>query len=656
MMKRLLTSLFAGALLVTSASVSFAAAPTIRDLPEVIIGDAEDNIGTDNNFFVFTNAFKFDDYAQDVDTTVSTLIWSFDEGNPTGPNWFEINGIGPVAVGDAAIAAEAAAGGVNRLNPAGKNIRLGNTFATFRDVIFSPPPTVLPYADPVDPAKTQHATGKTVRFYVSDGTQVTSEDTIVRTVDDGFDALSPACVYSTRQVDSFTTNNVTTNAGDPNGWFFSVAAGSPVGAYEAGTQSISIQVFSQPATNYATASYQTLIGDWLPYGFVGSDNVVRGKFYVFASGQSPNQANVIPNLRLKLQNFVIVASTLEVLHTNNAADDNFGAELAPSRTASAPSIYRVDYDPVDVPVLAANAGPSGLGGILRAFEAYALNPQNNGKLHLAESEIGTYPLATCTPFSVAPAKTYLPPDLANFDGTNYDAFRFFPLPPAGQFGSIDRTSGQIPTVTHSGSVGVTLSSVAMPSANLGVATADFSPFGKPAGSVTPADYAAMLRVEEGKQYSIRWHITSTRNSNVQSQIRLRARSARFNWNHKLEIGGSRASNNATAQLIATQTLPGIGCLNPDKKPGANGGWYHQIFHPHLNGDIRADVAGTLATKMPLQSAVPGPGSTSSDTRRALFIGVDLVDSLSPLSNSPELEAGLFTIDEVQIRVHPLVAD
>jgi hypothetical protein len=143
---------------------------------------------------------------------------------------------------------------------------------------------------------------------------------------------------------------------------------------------------------------------------------------------------------------------------------------------------------------------------------------------------------------------------------------------------------------------------------------------------------------------------------VQSQIRLRARSARFNWNHKLEIGGSRASNNATAQLIATQTLPGIGCLNPDKKPSANGGWYHQIFHPHLNGDIRADVAGPLSTKMPLQSAVPGPGSPSSDTRRALFIGVDLVDSLSPPSNSPQLEEGLFTIDEVQIRVHPLVAD
>jgi hypothetical protein len=649
MMKRLLQSLFAGAFLAAGVN-AFAIAPTIADLPEVTIGDAEQNIGTDNNFFVFTNAFAFDSYVSDPDSTVSSLIWSFDEGNPIGPNWFNINDKPPVAVGAGAIAAEEAANGVNRLNPgAGFDIRLGQPFATFRDVIFSPPPTNLPYPDPNPVDAASHLAGKAVRFYVSDGTNVTSQDTLVNSEDDGFDALSPSCTYSTAQDDNFTTDVSNANPAGP-GWFYSEGAdinNLASGIYEAGAQSLSIQVGVQPVPGFTITNWASTLPDWMPYGFVGSSNVARGKFYVYAAGQSPATANRIPDLRLKLSNGVAVASTLEVLHTNNFADDNFGAELAPSFNSAAPSIYRVDYDPVDVPVLAANAGPSGLGGIQRTFEAYGITPQNNGKIHLTQSEIGVYPL-TCTPFSVAPSKSYAAADFANFDGTNYDAYRLVGFGP-GNPGSADRTAGQIPVITHSGATGVTLSSIAMPSSNLGLAVADFTPFGKVAGSVVPADYAALVRVEEGKQYSIRWHMTSTRQTNLQSQIRLRSKSARFNWSQKLEIGSAWPSNNATVQQIAQQTLPGVGTANPD------GGWYHMILHTPLSGDIRADIAGPITTKMPLLSAAPGPGSTTADLRRAVQIGVDLVDTISANANAP-LEQGLFVIDEVQIRTHNLVAD
>jgi hypothetical protein len=59
--------------------------------------------------------------------------------------------------------------------------------------------------------------------------------------------------------------------------------------------------------------------------------------------------------------------------------------------------------------------------------------------------------------------------------------------------------------------------------------------------------------------------------------------------------------------------------------------------------------------MPLLSAAPGPGSTTADLRRAVQIGVDLVDTISANANAP-LEGGLFVIDQAEVRVHNLVAD
>lgn len=68
-------------------------------LPDVVIGDNDNDIGADNNFFVLTNAFKFDDYASDGDTTVSSMLWSFDEGGSSSAssgggaaNYFQVNG------------------------------------------------------------------------------------------------------------------------------------------------------------------------------------------------------------------------------------------------------------------------------------------------------------------------------------------------------------------------------------------------------------------------------------------------------------------------------------------------------------------------------------------------------------------------------------
>ena len=73
-----------------------------------------------------------------------------------------------------------------------------------------------------------------------------------------------------------------------------------------------------------------------------------------------------------------------------------------------------------------------------------------------------------------------------------------------------------------------------------------------------------MRVEPDKQYTVRFHVTGTQQSNRQPQMRLRARSVRFMWTQKFEIGGAWATNGAENHAIALQSLPGIGCQNPDK--------------------------------------------------------------------------------------------
>src|SRR5690606_8801850 len=101
-------TLLAMAASIAGISSSYAAAPVISSLPDITIGDNEDSGDTDSNYFRFTNAFRFDDHVSDADSDVSSLIWTFaegdDPGQTTGTQWFQINGKDPVAVGTAEIA------------------------------------------------------------------------------------------------------------------------------------------------------------------------------------------------------------------------------------------------------------------------------------------------------------------------------------------------------------------------------------------------------------------------------------------------------------------------------------------------------------------------------------------------------------------------
>lgn len=129
---------------------------------------------------------------------------------------------------------------------------------------------------------------------------------------------------------------------------------------------------------------------------------------------------------------------LEVFHQNPFDPGNaaLARELRPSSVPANPSLYRVDYDPVDVPYLVANATVEGMA---RAFEAYALFPQENGYIVLTESSTGRYPL-TLVHKQVTPTKRYLMDvvgagDLAVFDPAELSLRKLVPGTVEGDYGS-----------------------------------------------------------------------------------------------------------------------------------------------------------------------------------------------------------------------------
>lgn len=417
--------------------------------------------------------------------------------------------------------------------------------------------------------------------------------------------------------------------------------------YDAAQTALRARVTSD-ASRYRVAGWMTDSSKWLPYSSVGTTKAVRGKFYVYTTGAS---GNAIPNLRMRLATRYAQNSMLEVFnHTNlSGSDELLEQELRPSSDPTKPSIYRVDFDPVDVPYLVANSSTE---GIAAGFEAYAMFPQDNGTIALTELVVGTYPLSL-TPDSVAPVKTLAPTstdagDLAaTRPGAVKDLFSIvFTSGTEGDYGT--RDNSYTPTYAE-GPTGVTVSSESFNNSlggtRLGVAAIDFG---------TDANYADRVRVEPGKQYRIRFHATSTTNSNRNPQLRFRGRTIRYAWSQKFEIGGALSAG-AINNTIAAQSLPGVGCSNPDKMGSeANGGWYTMIFHTPMSLDIRADGTGDLAARMPNITAEPGPG-VNAVSRRDLRVGFDLMDTLSPPPNGA-LEAGNFTIDRVEIRSYSLVAD
>jgi hypothetical protein len=305
-----------------------------------------------------------------------------------------------------------------------------------------------------------------------------------------------------------------------------------------------------------------------------------------------------------------------------------------------PSVYRVDLDPVDVPALSATGE-----GLARGFEAYSLEPQENGAIELTESSIGTYPASALADsgLPVRDEKIFQcsasdAGDLRVFNSlTDGPFFKKFELVSPGVLGPEVALDGVTDPSYNDSSAGVTLSSTLVSTDRVGLAVREFNEMGA---------NTERIRVEAGRQYKVRWHVTSDTNANTNPQFRMRGRALKFMWSQKLEIGGALAAGSLN-NAIAQQALPGAGCQNPDQQtPGENGGWYTLLMHTPMSTEIQ-----------PTQSYIesqPGPGADAA-SMRDIKLGVDLIDTLSGNAQSVQ-ESGRFTVDRIELRSYDLIAD
>ncbi len=448
--------------------------------------------------------------------------------------------------------------------------------------------------------------------------------------------------------------------------------------HDAGNTAIRARIYADPGTAglplfraagwRATDAYSLSA---MPYSSVGTGNIVRSKWYVYTTDPDPTTVNRIPAVRMQLHNRFVVSTTLEVFsHQNDGANnaiavtgDELGSEVAPSSNPAQPSLYRVDFDPIDVPYLVTNGATEGIG---RAFLAQGDLPQDKGFIAVTESVIGVYPSGLLTT-----------PTLQTLQATASDAgsLKVSGVTPAGgvggpailrftyPFGLTGRIQnadfGTYPDYSQ-GSFGVTMDSATYN--NLPDGSGNATRAGIVLLGFYPGDNLAQRpRVEPGKQYKIRFHVTSTNQSNLQCQMRLQVNIGGGVYAQKLELGGS-VTGSTQRQTIAAQAMPGVGTQNPDKYPLEDrGGWYTLLMYTPLSKAVRPDVAGTLAARMPnwftfagpgvndLATAYGGsPGTPGALNRRDLRLFAALLDTLSFGSNSGILEKGNFTIDRIDV--------
>lgn len=684
MIKGLITALVAGAL--SLSATSFGAAPVIFNIPDVTVGDLDSPncVGTGANFFVFTGAFNLDDSVSDADTPVANLLWSFSEADDIADQdsinpqqWYQVNGKDPILVGSAAIVADDLAGNPAALAPGANELRSVDPNISIRDIVLSP--LSGPPFNPTAAQLAEHAAGKVMRFYVSDGTNVATKEILINSVDNVCDSASGGSALGNVSIDTFDTA--------PTGWQTLIATpantdpsfGSIVARnYDAVNKAITVRLNADTGSiglsrtgSWTTTDAYSL--STMPYSSVGANNFVRSKWYVY--GTKLGSASTLPATRMQLHINFVQASTLEVFSGNGAGTvgvrgDELGPEIQPSLDPNNPSMYRSDFNPIDVPALAGT-------GITRHFIVDASKLSDAGTIGLTESVIGTIPN---TAVSWTPITTLAPSgsDAGGLKITGNDApgfasltrFSYLQNVLDGRPGTYDYNAG--PTKAE-GTFGVTLDSTAFnnePNATfvggskVGIAIASFSP-----GAIL----TNRPRVEAGKQYQIRYHLSSNISTAVQPQIRLQVATGDNTYAQKFEMGGALAGG-APSRAISQQTMPGIGTQNPQKNGvETNGGYYDLMIATPLSSAIRPDVVGTLEQRMPTWFIFAGQGVTDpvggytnqtgelatvpALNGRDLRPSVGLLDSLTFTGDAQPLgEAGRFSVDSIVTSSSPLVED
>lgn len=248
------------------SSLGFAYAPVMQNVPDIIIGDIEE--GDANNFFVFSDAFTFDDYVNDQDSTVSELMWSFKKTQ--GTQEILINDLGEETTD------------VTFLNPT-NDIRDGFDMASFRNETLSPSSGSTPYPDPATIEDIYLA------LYVSDGTFKDSEEIVVYTADGGEDG------YSGLGVNPFLEETFDVQGGW-SCYFGSGAAAATYGSWQAGQLNAKWPSISGWPTPGWWAWYESAGGGGLNYSVTYTADTV----YAMKMSLSANKDIDVPSIRARI--------------------------------------------------------------------------------------------------------------------------------------------------------------------------------------------------------------------------------------------------------------------------------------------------------------------------------------------------------------------
>ncbi|PKO17384.1 hypothetical protein CVU37_07755 [candidate division BRC1 bacterium HGW-BRC1-1] len=430
---------------------------------------------------------------------------------------------------------------------------------------------------------------------------------------------------------------------DPSlGWRTFPPADRRLGGAEYDYATGSLRAYIYPARNRERiAGVLSNKDQWLSSYWIESGTIVRGLFHVWSGGQlDPENHQLVPNFNLRLQNRFTQSTTLEVFTHLNADPEGtrFGRDIRPSRDPYNPSVYRVDFFPVKVGFIPLFPPFSGSGGVEMMMQAVSTDPQDHGFIALTETVLATYPIEMVGLDQEPQVAMRVEEGTLGADSiASQSRFIYTPSRIPGGFGKKSPARSMISI--SSGPKGITLDTRSVPDNLIGLASLD----------LVAGEPSARVRVEEGKLVHIRFHLTSEQQSLYQAQIRLRARSAKFQWNQKYEIGGAWAGG-WDDQAVAHRILPGLGGYNEYSRPGCpHGGWYSLILSSPLEASIRPEFpAGTpIAERMPALSAQPGPGSNASSWRDVI-LGMDLVDTISD-GEFKNREKGLVTLDAVEIR-------
>ncbi|MBX7247331.1 MAG: M36 family metallopeptidase [Candidatus Sumerlaeaceae bacterium] len=331
------------------------------------------------------------------------------------------------------------------------------------------------------------------------------------------------------------------------------------------------------------------------------NQVYRLQAYVARSGQADmNDQTQVPSLRLKLSTRAAQGNVAEYFFNTSPFNPGLAPAMAPNIPSSDPNnptLYEVNFNPVDVPALLSPT-PTTINGTI---ENYSLNPTEQGNLEIIQTSIDRY--------SAPPEgqgvllRSFGPADFTQGTVTN------------ANMGNPDPKSDSPnprPKATIDG-LGITLDSTAVPNDAVSYVAYDFVP---PSGT-EPA-------MQPGKQYRIRYHVSSNTPANNNPQMRLRARAIQFGYSNKFEIGSAAAASQAN-NLIAAQALPGIGTGNPDNNGiETNGGYYEQWI-------------------------VPPPVLPSDPELKKIRFAFDLLDGFPGVDSKQLGVSGRFTLDSFEVR-------